>query len=217
VYVKLLSQELAAMGHRVDVWSGPPYPELAPHIRLVEVPSLDLWKGDKVRKVPTIQELRDPIDRLEYVRTMMGEFPEMKTFLRRVDRAFMNVGDEDDVALYLHDKLYSLSVQHGIEIGARIFRVDSGWSFTLPRTDFKSHEVYAGPVPPGAIGGTAGDWHTHPSGNSFSGMDRHNATFASERDGRTSYVSHMMDGRAVLSQIYFYRPNALTWIGGKWQ
>jgi RHS repeat-associated protein len=124
---------------------------------------------------------------------------------------------EDDVALYLHDKLYSLSVQHGIEIGARIFRVDSGWSFTLPRTDFKSHEVYAGPVPPGAIGGTAGDWHTHPSGNSFSGMDRHNATFASERDGRTSYVSHMMDGRAVLSQIYFYRPNALTWIGGKWQ
>jgi glycosyltransferase involved in cell wall biosynthesis len=103
VYVKLLSQELAAMGHRVDVWSGPPYPELADHIRLIKVPSLDLWQGDKLRKVPTFREMRDPINRLEYVRTMMGEFPEMKTFLRRVDREFLAVGPNGGGYDIVHD------------------------------------------------------------------------------------------------------------------
>jgi hypothetical protein len=43
VYVRLLSNELVAMGHRVDVWSGPPYPELPEGVGFVRVPSLDLW------------------------------------------------------------------------------------------------------------------------------------------------------------------------------
>ena len=45
IYVRLLSRELVALGHRVDVWSGPPYPELFPGVGLVKVPSLDLWVG----------------------------------------------------------------------------------------------------------------------------------------------------------------------------
>ena len=42
IYVRQLSRELAALGHRVDVWSGPPYPELLDGVNLVRVPSLDL-------------------------------------------------------------------------------------------------------------------------------------------------------------------------------
>ena len=94
---------LPNMGHTVDVWSGPPYPELADEVRLIEIPSLDLWKGDKLRKIPRIAELRDRIDRHEYTRTMMGEFVEMKTFLARVDREFHAVGDSGGGYDIVHD------------------------------------------------------------------------------------------------------------------
>jgi glycosyltransferase involved in cell wall biosynthesis len=103
VYVKLLSKELVEMGHQVDVWSGPPYPELADGVRLIKVPSMDLWKGDKIRKIPRISEMKDPINRLEYRRTMMGEFPEMRTFLERVDRSFLAVGENGGGYDIIHD------------------------------------------------------------------------------------------------------------------
>jgi glycosyltransferase involved in cell wall biosynthesis len=103
IYVKLLSKELVDMGHQVDVWSGPPYPELDPGVGLKKVPSMDLWKGDKLRKVPRISELKDPINRLEYCRTMMGEFVEMRTFLDRVDRSFHTVGANGGGYDIVHD------------------------------------------------------------------------------------------------------------------
>lgn len=103
IYVKLLSKELVDMGHHVDVWSGPPYPELEEGVGLVEVPSMDLWKGDKIRKIPRFAEMKDPINRLEYRRTMMGEFPEMRTFLARVDRSFHAVGANGGGYDIVHD------------------------------------------------------------------------------------------------------------------
>ncbi len=88
IYVRLLSQELQALGHEVDVWSGPPYPELAPGVRLVKVPSLDLWNETGLFRRPTWTELRDPINVAEYARTVTGGFPEPITFSRRVARRF---------------------------------------------------------------------------------------------------------------------------------
>jgi glycosyltransferase involved in cell wall biosynthesis len=88
IYVRLLSQELQALGHQVDVWSGPPYPELAPGVRLVKVPSLDLWNETALFRRPTWRELRDPINVAEYARTATGGFPEPLTFSRRVARRF---------------------------------------------------------------------------------------------------------------------------------
>ena len=43
VYVKYLSRALVEAGHRVDVISGPPYPHLDPRVRLIKLPSLDLF------------------------------------------------------------------------------------------------------------------------------------------------------------------------------
>ncbi len=103
IYVKLLSKELVDMGHQVDVWSGPPYPELDEGVGLVKVPSMDLWKGDKLRKVPRLEELKDPINRVEYCRTMTGQFPEMMTFLQRVDRKFRAVSDNGGAYDIVHD------------------------------------------------------------------------------------------------------------------
>lgn len=86
IYVRLLGRALAELGHKVDVWSGPPYPELLPGSRLVEVPSLDLWNEAALFRRPSARELRDPIHRAEWVRTLLGEFPEPITFTRRVAR-----------------------------------------------------------------------------------------------------------------------------------
>ena len=90
IYVRLLSRELAALGHGVEVWSGPPYPELVedPRIRLVELPSLDLWNEDALFRTPTLGELKDPINRAEWGRTMLGGFAEPRTFTQRVLRRY---------------------------------------------------------------------------------------------------------------------------------
>lgn len=76
------------MGHEVDVWSGQPYPELAPRATLVRVPSLDLWNEQALLRMPHLRELRDPINLAEWTRTMLGGFPEPRTFTQRVARAF---------------------------------------------------------------------------------------------------------------------------------
>lgn len=88
IYVRLLSRELAAMGHSVEVWSGPPYPELLDGVPLVKVPSLDLWNERAYRRLPSFRELRDPINATEYASTVTGGFPEPNTFCRRVARRF---------------------------------------------------------------------------------------------------------------------------------
>jgi hypothetical protein len=41
-----LSKALADEGHRVDVISGPPYPRLDDNVRLIRLPSLDLYSPD---------------------------------------------------------------------------------------------------------------------------------------------------------------------------
>jgi glycosyltransferase involved in cell wall biosynthesis len=92
VYVRLLSRELAAMGHRVEVWSGQPYPELLGDVGLVEVPSLDLWNEKTYRRRPSLRELADPINASEYASTVTGGFPEPITFCRRVARRFRSNG-----------------------------------------------------------------------------------------------------------------------------
>src|ERR1700709_306474 len=44
VYVRALSRELRELGHRVEVLSGQPYPELDDGVPLTRVPSLDLYR-----------------------------------------------------------------------------------------------------------------------------------------------------------------------------
>ena len=44
VYVKDISMALSMMGHKVDVISGPPYPELYEDVHLIKLPGLDLFE-----------------------------------------------------------------------------------------------------------------------------------------------------------------------------
>jgi glycosyltransferase involved in cell wall biosynthesis len=88
VYVRLLSEALRDLGHRVDVWSGQPYPELVEGIGLYQLPSLDLWNEQGLLRFPTLRELRDPINRSEYLHTKLGAFREPLSFCERVARQF---------------------------------------------------------------------------------------------------------------------------------
>ena len=88
IYTKHLTRELAALGHTVEVWSGQPYPELDPGVTLRPIPSLDLWNEEQFFRTPSLRELRDPINRSEWLQTVTGLFVEPHTFSRRVLRAY---------------------------------------------------------------------------------------------------------------------------------
>ena len=73
----------------VEVFSGPPYPELLdPRVRLREVPSLDLYREPDPFRVPRPSEIRDRIDLLELATMWTAGFPEPRTFGLRTARIF---------------------------------------------------------------------------------------------------------------------------------
>jgi len=100
VYVRHLSRELDALGHRVEVVSGQPYPDLNPGPRLTEMPSLDLYRDGDPFRTPRWHEYRDWVDVLETAMMWGGAFPEPLTFSIRALRALTARFGEFDV---VHD------------------------------------------------------------------------------------------------------------------
>ena len=100
VYVRNLSRELVALGHEVEVFSGPPYPDLDDGVRLTHVPSLDLYHPDHPFRRPPLREFRTAIDVLEYATMCTAGFPEPRTFSLRLARLLRGRLGEHDV---LHD------------------------------------------------------------------------------------------------------------------
>ncbi len=86
VYVRNLSSALAHLGHEVTVFAGQPYPELDGSVALAKVPSLDLYRPEDPFRRPRRDELRGPVDLLEYGLMCTGAFPEPLTFSLRVGR-----------------------------------------------------------------------------------------------------------------------------------
>src|SRR3977135_2470715 len=86
VYVRHLSRELCGLGHHVEVFSGQPYPELAPGPVLREVSSLDLYRDSDPFRTPRRGEYRDWADVLETAMMWGGAFPEPLTFSIRALR-----------------------------------------------------------------------------------------------------------------------------------
>jgi glycosyltransferase involved in cell wall biosynthesis len=86
VYVRQLSGALTRLGHEVTVFSGQPYPVLEDGVRLIEVPSLDLYRAGDPFRTPHLREFRDWIDALEFGTMCTAGFPEPLTFSLRVRR-----------------------------------------------------------------------------------------------------------------------------------
>ncbi|HXV92720.1 MAG TPA: glycosyltransferase family 4 protein [Pseudonocardia sp.] len=86
VYIRHLSRQLAALGHDVEVISGPPLPELDPGVALTVLPSLDLYREPDPFRTPRLREFRSWIDVLEWLLMCTGTFPEPLTFSLRARR-----------------------------------------------------------------------------------------------------------------------------------
>ena len=100
VYVRHLSRELVRLGHEVEVFSGPPYPDLDDGVRLTEVPSLDLYREPDPFRTPRLAEYRDLVDLQEVATMWTAGFPEPRTFSRRMLRILRERAADFDV---VHD------------------------------------------------------------------------------------------------------------------
>ena len=100
VYTRNLARELAALGHRVEVFAGQPYPELDEGVGFTPVPSLDLYREPDPFRTPHLREYRDLIDLLEVGTMWTAGFPEPTTFSLRAARLLARRRDEFDL---VHD------------------------------------------------------------------------------------------------------------------
>ncbi len=98
VYLKYLSKALVDAGHKVDVISGPPYPHLDPRVRLIELPSLDLFENGlgSLR----FEHLRSWTNIIEWTSKLTGGFAEPYTFGRRAVKYLKQHGHNYDL---VHD------------------------------------------------------------------------------------------------------------------
>jgi glycosyltransferase involved in cell wall biosynthesis len=100
IYVRALSRELTELGHRVEVLSGQPYPELDGDVPLTRLPSLDLYREPDPFRTPRPSEFRDLIDVAEWATMCTAGFPEPMTFSLRAARHLLPRAAEFDV---VHD------------------------------------------------------------------------------------------------------------------
>ncbi len=98
VYLRYLSKGLVEAGHKVDVISGPPYPHLDPRVRLIELPSLDLFENGLLSLRP--RHLKSMTNVLEWTSKLTGGFAEPYTFGRRAVKYLRAHGHEYDL---IHD------------------------------------------------------------------------------------------------------------------
>lgn len=100
VYLHYLSKALVEAGHRVDVISGQPYPELDPRVRLIKMPGLNLYEHDNPTRALKFKHLLSWADFYEWFGKLTGGFVEPYTFGRRVARYLRRHGASYDV---VHD------------------------------------------------------------------------------------------------------------------
>lgn len=98
VYLRYLSKALVEAGHTVDVISGPPYPHLDERVRLIELPSLDLFENGLASLRP--RHLRSMSNIIEWSSKLTGGFAEPYTFGRRAVKYLRKHGNEYDL---IHD------------------------------------------------------------------------------------------------------------------
>lgn len=97
VYMRHIAKALADMGHQIDVISGPPYPELDPRVKLIKLPSLDLYANPHPIKALRPWMFATPIDLYEWWSHNTGGFSEPYTFCERMARYVRGTVDDYDI------------------------------------------------------------------------------------------------------------------------
>ena len=108
VYIKNLSRALKDLGHHVDLLSGPPDQSSSNNINVIQLPGLDLYNPANPFRVPTVKELADPINIMEWLGVSTMGFPEPFTFGIRAYMFLRNRYRDYDI---IHD---NQSLSYGI-------------------------------------------------------------------------------------------------------
>ena len=100
VFVRQAAQALVGRGHRVDILSGPPYPEAADGVGLIAIPSLDLYnQPHHGHRALRPRHLLSWTDTAEYFGHWAGRFMEPWSFGRRAARYLRTRSADYDVVL----------------------------------------------------------------------------------------------------------------------
>ncbi|WP_289019691.1 glycosyltransferase family 4 protein [Desulfobacter postgatei] len=86
VYIRHLSHALSDLGHQVEVIAGPPDPLLNAGVNLTMLDTLDLYNPENLFRTPRIDELKDPVNLIEWLDISAMGYPEPMTFGMRVKR-----------------------------------------------------------------------------------------------------------------------------------
>lgn len=108
VYIKNLSRALKDLGHHVDLLLGPPDQPSSNNINVIRLPGLDLYNPANPFRVPTVKELADPINIMEWLGVSTMGFPEPFTFGIRAYLFLRNRYQDYDI---IHD---NQSLSYGI-------------------------------------------------------------------------------------------------------
>ncbi len=108
VYIKNLSRALKDLGHHVDLLLGPPDQPSSNNINVIQLPGLDLYNPANPFRVPTLKELADPINIMEWLGVSTMGFPEPFTFGIRAYLFLRNRYQDYDI---IHD---NQSLSYGI-------------------------------------------------------------------------------------------------------
>lgn len=100
VYTRHLTRALADFGHHVEVFSGPPYPDLDERVALHRLPSMELYEEPNPFRIPWPWEFKTLIDVAEFSLMCTAAFPEPYTFSLRAKRALAKRLGEFDI---VHD------------------------------------------------------------------------------------------------------------------
>jgi glycosyltransferase involved in cell wall biosynthesis len=84
VYTRHLTRELVALGHQVEVFSGPPWPELDDGVGFTPVRGLDLYRDPDPFRIPARREFTSWADVVEFAVMLSGGFGEPLAFSQRI-------------------------------------------------------------------------------------------------------------------------------------
>ena len=100
VYTRHLTRELVALGHSVEVFSGPPWPELDPGVGFTPVPGLDLYRDPDPFRTPALSEFTSLADVAEFAVMLSAGFGEPLAYSMRLASYLDARRDEFDI---IHD------------------------------------------------------------------------------------------------------------------
>ncbi len=100
VYTRHLTRELVNLGHSVEVFAGPPWPELDEGVGFTPVPGLDLYRDPDPFRIPAPSEFRSTSDAIEFATMLAAGFGEPLAFSRRIVKVLEARRGEFDI---VHD------------------------------------------------------------------------------------------------------------------